>query len=97
MNLSDLSKLCGNLEEAVYKVCHCTNQWFLLKELLDTRMCSPYLLSESASEAWVDEVVNKHEGTGSKDTRELFRGQEFMCDQQWKIHITPHWRLKEKG
>ena len=92
-----LSQLCGSVEVGVASVCHRTNQWFLLKELLATRVCSPYLLSESPSEAWVDEVVSKHEGVSSKESREMFRGQEFMCNLKWKRHITPHWRLKAKG
>ncbi len=92
---SELTVLCDNLAAAVSRVCHRTNQWYLLRDLLATRVCSPYLLPESASEAWVDEVVSKHDRP--KENRELFRGQEFMCDLQWKRHITPHWRLMDKG
>ena len=96
--LSELLTLCEQLERGVAHMCHRTNQWFLLKDMLDTRMCSPYLLSVSASEAWVDEVVSKQANEGGmlrlEESREGFRGQQFMCDLQWKRHITPHWRLK---
>ena len=97
-DLSELRTLCEHLERGVAHMCHRTNQWFLLKDMLDTRMCSPYLLSVSASEAWVDEVVSKQVNDGGvsrlDESREGFRGQQFMCGLQWSRHITPHWRLK---
>lgn len=79
--------------EQVYKevelTCHHTNQWFLLKDMLETRMCSPYLLLESASEAWVEGVVHQ------QARGEPFRAQEFMCSLVHSYHITPHWRVKD--
>ena len=91
--LGKLEGLCREVEEAVKKKCHETNQWFLLKAMLDTRMCSPYLLPVSASEAWVDEVVQKAVDQQGRLSREMFKPQEFMCELQWKRHITPHWRV----
>ena len=86
---SKIRGVCDALVEAVRHSCHRTNQWLLLKDMLDTHSCSPYLLSQSAPEAWVEEVVLQQ---GRHDT---FRAQEFMCDQVFNFHITPHWRIKD--
>ena len=87
--LSELEGRCDQLKMAVEQTCYHTNQWYLLKDMFETHMCSPYLLSESASEAWVEKVV-EHQGTS-----EPFRAQEFMCDLVHSFHITPHWRIKD--
>ena len=82
--------VCDQVIKALKLSCHRTNQWLLMKDMLETHICSPYLLSESASEAWVEEVV-------LQQTRaELFRAQEFKCDLVHSFHITPHWRIKER-
>ena len=47
-------------------------------------------MSESASEAWVNTVVKQEDKHGQL----LFDSEEFKCEQMWKTHITPHWRLK---
>ena len=91
--LNQFHKLCDSVVKEVHQVCHRTNQWFLLKDMLETRMCSPLLLPESAPEAWVDEIVSKQVREGSQGG-EVFRPMEFECQQQWKKHITPNWRLK---
>jgi len=71
----------------VQKTCHHSNQWFLLKDMLDTHSCSPYLLLESGSEAWVE---------GHQHSRvEPFRPQEFACELVHSNHITLHCRIKE--
>ena len=93
VQLNQFHKLCDSVVEEVHQVCHRTNQWFLLKDMLETRMCSPLLLPESAPEAWVDEIVSKQVREGSQGG-EVFRPMEFECKQQWKKHITPNWRLK---
>lgn len=89
--LAKLKQLCEQVKGSVAKTCHQTNQWFLLRDMLETKKCSPYLMSVSASEAWVNTVV-KHEEklTGQM----MFDAEEFRCEQMWKTHITPHWRLK---
>ena len=88
--LLDLKTVCDQVLETVKLICHRTNQWFLLKDMLDTHICSPYLLPESASEAWVEKVVQQQGRT------EPFTAQEFMCDLYHSFHITPHWRIKEQ-
>lgn len=84
----------GNVREQLIKVlkesCHRTNQWLLMKDMLETHTCSPYLLSGSASEAWVENVVEQQD-----ETSKPFRAQEFMCDLVYSFHITPHWRIKD--
>ena len=71
----------------VQKTCHRSNQWFLLKDMLEIHSCSPYLLLESGSEAWVE---------GHQHSRvEPFRPQEFACELVHSNHITLHCRLKE--
>ena len=89
--LAKLRQLCEQVKGSVAKTCHQTNQWFLLKDMLETKKCSPYLMSVSASEAWVNTVVKQEEKlTGQM----MFDAEEFRCEQMWKTHITPHWRLK---
>lgn len=88
--LPKLKQLCEQVEISIVKTCHQTNQWFLLRDMLETRKCSPYLMSESASEAWVNTVVKQED----KHRQLLFDPEEFRCEQMWKTHITPHWRLK---
>lgn len=89
--LTKLKQLCEQVKMSVAKTCHQTNQWFLLRDMLETRKCSPYLMSVSASEAWVNTVVKQEEKlTGQM----MFEAEEFKCEQMWKTHITPHWRLK---
>ena len=39
-------------------------QWYLLKELLDTRTCHSLLIPESESEAWVEGTLTGRQGTG---------------------------------
>ena len=90
VQLEKFRMLCERVGEEVRQTCHRTNQWLLLQDMLHTRMCSPLLLPESASEAWVDEIVLRREH--SPETS--FRPQEFQCQLMWKMHITPHWRLK---
>lgn len=86
---SELRGVCDMLVGALCQSCHRTNQWLLMKEMLDMHTCSPYLLSQSAPEAWVEEVVLQQ---GRQDT---FRAQEFMCELVHSFHITPHWRIKD--
>ena len=89
--LVKLRQLCEQVKGSVAKTCHQTNQWFLLRDMLETKKCSPYLMSVSASEAWVNTVVKQEEKlTGQM----MFDAEEFRCEQMWKTHITPHWRLK---
>ena len=89
--LAKLRQLCEQVKGSVAKTCHQTNQWFLLRDMLETKKCSPYLMSVSASEAWVNTVVKQEEKlTGQM----MFDAEEFRCEQMWKTHITPHWRLK---
>ena len=64
-------------------------QWFLLKDLLNTRHCSSLLLSELPSDAWLEEVAKQ---VPSSDDH--FKPQQFQCQLVWKKHIMPHWRLK---
>lgn len=89
--LTKLKQLCEQVESSVAKTCHQTNQWFLLRDMLETRKCSPYLMSVSASEAWVNTVVKQEEKLSGQM---VFDAEEFRCEQMWKTHITPHWRLK---
>ena len=89
--LMKLKQLCKQVETSVDKTCHRTNQWFLLRDMLETRKCSPYLMSVSASEAWVNTVVKQEEKLIGQT---MFVAEEFKCEQMWKTHITPHWRLK---
>ena len=86
---SELRSVCDDLVQALEQSCHRTNQWLLMKDMLETHHCSPYLLSQSAPEAWVEEVVLQQ---GRHDT---FRAQEFMCELVYSFHITPHWRIKD--
>ena len=88
--LSDLKGIYDQVLGGVKRTCHRTNQWFLLKEMLETHACSPYLLLESASEAWVEEVVRQ------QGKAEPFGAQEFMCDLVHSFYITPHSRVKER-
>ena len=88
--LVKLQQLCEQVKTSVAKTCHQTNQWFLLRDMLETRKCSPYLMSESASEAWVNTVVKQDDKTGQL----VFEPEEFKCELMWKTHVTPHWRLK---
>ncbi len=89
--LTKLRQLCEQVKGSVARTCHQTNQWFLLRDMLETKKCSPYLMSMSASEAWVNTVVKQEEKlTGQM----IFEAEEFRCEQMWKTHITPHWRLK---
>lgn len=85
--------LCDHVVEEIHQTCHKTNQWYLLKDMLDTRMCSPLLLPESAPEAWVDKIQLPGDRQGGQGG-EGFQPQEFQCKLQWRKHITPHWRLK---
>lgn len=85
--MGELYDIYEQVSERVKHTCHRTNQWFLLKDMLNTRMCSPYLLLEAGSEAWVQ---------GHQHTRaEPFRSEEFSCDLVHNCHITPHPRVKE--
>ena len=89
MVLQELHDVYDQVYKGVELICHRTNQWFLLKDMLERHVCSPYLLLESASEAWVEGVVQL-QGRG-----ETFRSQEFMCELVHSCHITPHLRIKE--
>ena len=60
--LLKLRPLINKLSDRVKQACHHTNQWLLLRNMLETRLCSPLLLPESPSEAWVEEVVHKRVG-----------------------------------
>lgn len=86
---SELRGMCEQVLSVIRQSCHRTNQWLLMKAMLDTRTCSPYLLSKSASEAWVEEVVLQ------QGRPESFRAQEFMCDLVHRNFITPHWRIRD--
>ena len=86
---AELDRLLHEVISALKRSCHRTNQWLLMRDMLETRTCSPYLLSQSASEAWVEEVVLQHNRT------ETFRAQEFKCDLVYRFNITPHWRIRE--
>ena len=86
---AELRVVCDQVVASVQYSCRRTNQWLLMKSMLDTRVCSPYLLSESASEAWVEEVVLQQART------ESFRAQEFMCELVHRNFITPHWRIRD--
>ena len=88
-----INTLCDCVREEVERTCNRTNQWFLLCDMLETRNCSPYLLAESSSMAWVEETVQQKQGVAGHTPSE-FRPQEFHCELQWRKHITPHWRLK---
>ena len=98
--LAKLKQLCEHVNTSVAKTCHQTNQWFLLRDMLETRKCSPYLMSVSASDSWVNTVVKQEEKLMVVKQEEKLMGQmmfdaeEFKCGQMWKTHITPHWRLK---
>lgn len=92
--LTKLRQLCKHVETSVAKTCHRTNQWFLLRDMLETKKCSPYLMSVSASEAWVNTVVKQEERLFMFGQQMMFEAEEFKCEQMWKTHITPHWRLK---
>ena len=37
-------------------------QWYLMKDMLDTRRCHPLLLAESRPKAWVDKIPLHGEG-----------------------------------
>ena len=87
---TELREVCEQVMNALQHGCHRTNQWLLMKSMLETRTCSPYLLSESASEAWVEEVVQQ------QGRPEPFRAQEFMCELMHRNFITPHWRIRER-
>ena len=89
--LTKLQQLCEQVKSSVAKTCHQTNQWFLLRDMLETRKCSPYLMSESASDAWVNTVVKQDDKTSQPV---VFDAEEFRCELMWKTHVTPHWRLK---
>ena len=80
--LAKLKQLCEQVKDSVAKTCHETNQWFLLRDMLESKKCSPYLMSVSASEAWVNTVVKQED---------KFSPEEFKCELMWKTHITPHW------
>lgn len=86
---AELGVLLNEVTSALKQSCHRTNQWLLMKDMLETRTCSPFLLSQSASEVWVEEVVLQHNRT------ETFRAQEFKCDLVYRFNITPHWRIRE--
>lgn len=88
---AELREVCDVVLRNVHKCSHRTNQWLLMKAMLDTRVCSPYLLSESASEAWVEEAALLQQ----QGRRESFRAQEFMCDLVHRNFITPHWRIRD--
>lgn len=92
-DLSELRGVCEELLAVVRDSCRRTNQWFLMKEMLDTHKCSPLLLSESASEAWVEKVVvqQQQQSRGA----EPFRAEQFMCDLVYSTNITPNWRVRE--
>ena len=90
-HLETFRSLVDEVEKEVLERCRYTNQWFLLKEMLESRSCHPLLLPESPSEAWVEEVV-QHRLLASGS--EGFRAQEFQCQLVWKHHITLHQRLK---
>jgi hypothetical protein len=85
----ELDHVLEAITSILQQSCHRTNQWLLMKEMLDTRTCSPYLMSQSASEAWVEDVVAQH------SRGEIFRAQEFHCDLVDSFNITPHWRIKD--
>lgn len=90
--LTKLKQLCEQVKTSVAKTCHQTNQWFLLRDMLETRKCSPYLMFESASDAWVNTVVKQEDK--EKHGQLVFESEEFKCELMWKTHVTPHWRLK---
>ena len=57
--LATLRPLINQLGDRAREACHRANQLLLLRDMLDTRQCSPLLLPESPSEAWVENVVHK--------------------------------------
>ena len=65
-------------------------QWFLLKDMLSSRRCSPLLMLERFSDAWLEDVA-KPKHVPSDD---YFKPQQFQCQLVWKKMIFPHWRLK---
>ena len=64
------------------------SQWFLLKDMLNTRRCSHLLLSELPSDTWMEEVAKQ------VPSDDHFKPQQFQCQLVWRRHILPHWRLK---
>ena len=85
--MGELYDIYEQVSNHVESTCRRTNQWFLLKDMLNTRTCSPYLLLEAGSEAWVE--GHQHSRT------DPFRSEEFACELVHNCHITPHPRVKE--
>lgn len=76
-----------SVKKAVIQANRRVNQWYLLKELLDTRTCHSLLIPESESEAWVEGTL----GGGEDSSSQLSR--DYGCACVWSHQFKPYWRL----
>ena len=98
LDLEKESEALGLVSATISKICEKVNRLLLLRELHETRYCSPLLIPQSDEDMWSleDKDFLGPDVYSSKRGFLLgyFKVGQFECPCLYRTHIPLHWRLK---
>eukprot|EP01135_Chromosphaera_perkinsii_P006333 Nk52_evm62s485 gene=Nk52_evmTU62s485 len=92
------SDLIFGVMDAIYTISDKVNRLLLLRELQETRYCSPLLIPQSDEDMWAMDDNDPFGANHFSDKRgnllSVFEVGQFECPILLREHIPLHWRLK---